>query len=84
MGENGVEGRVVEIGEEGSGPMRVMEAPGPTAELSGKRPVEVFEELLTPNIVTGILEQTNRYGQQYVDGPGHILMHTPEHVHMTS
>ena len=61
MGENGVEGRVVENGE---GPMRVVEAPGPTAELSGKRPVEVFKELLTPNIVTGILEQTNLYGQQ--------------------
>ena len=39
-------------------------APGPTSYLTGKEPVEVFQELLTPPMVQSILDQTNMYGQQ--------------------
>ena len=58
-------------------------APGPTADLTGK-PLEVFEELFTPEIANNILAQTNRYAQQYVEGHRCTLMPTPEHAHTTS
>ena len=45
----------------GDGLKGVAGAPGPTADLTGKQPVEVFEELFTPERATNILAQTNQY-----------------------
>ena len=52
-------------------------APGPTSDLTGKEPVEVFQELLTPLMVQSILDQTNMYGQQYVASHREHLQNHP-------
>ena len=57
-------------------------APGPTANLTGKQPLEVFEELFTPEIATNILAQTNQYAQQYVEGHrSHLDAHPRARAH---
>ena len=58
----------VEMGREVDGLEGVAGAPGPTADLTGKQSVEVFEELFTPEIATNIVAQTNQYAQQYFEG----------------
>ena len=65
--DEGDVGRQLDV-EMGDGLEGVAGAPGPTADLTGKQPVEVFEELFTPEIATNILAQTNQYTQQYVEG----------------
>ena len=64
-GEWGDVGRLldVEMGREVDGLEGMAGVPGPTADLTGKQSVEVFEELFTPEIATNILAQTNRYAQ---------------------
>ena len=42
--------------EMGDGLEGVAGAPGPTADLTGKQPLEVFEELFTPEIANNIDE----------------------------
>ena len=91
--EEGDEEGVVEDGDEVSAEVEDMEgvepvavrpldtpdgvAPGPTSDLTGKEPVEVFQELLTPPMVQSILDQTNMYGQQYVASHREHLQNHP-------
>ena len=88
--EEGDEEGVVEEGDEVSAEVEDMEgvepvavdtpdgvAPGPTSDLTGKEPVEVFQELLTSPMVQSILDQTNMYGQQYVASHREHLQNHP-------
>ena len=67
-GEWGDVGRQLDVEMGMDGLEGVAGAPGLTADFTGKQPVEVFEELFTPEISTNILAQTNQYAQQYVEG----------------
>ena len=52
------------------------------APQTGKQPVEVFEELFTPDIATNILAQTNQYAQQNVEGHrSHLDAHPRARAH---
>ena len=55
---------------------------GTTSNLAGKEPVEVFEQIFTPDIVNTIHNETNRYGQQYIDShQDHLQSHPRARAH---
>ena len=62
-----------EEGSDNDGGDESIPPPGPTKDLSGKTPLDVFEELFTADIAENILEETNRYANQYIDSHSEYL-----------
>ena len=67
MNEEGSDSNTIDGGDESIQP------PGPTKDLSGTTPLDVFEELFTAEIAENILEETNTYANQYIDSHSEYL-----------
>ena len=63
-GAGDIDGRVAVVMPSGS---PNFSTPTPTTNLSEKEPVDIFDELLTPEIVKDIQNETNTYANQYVN-----------------
>ena len=66
----------------GNGLPAFAEKPGVVPDMTGKKPVDYYRLFVTDSLLQNVLDETNRYGEQYVEAhQDHLTDHPRERAH---